>query len=34
VKIVIFGMYKSGTTALYYRIKNSLAGEVAKRRGG
>jgi hypothetical protein len=28
VKIVVFGQYKTGTTALYYRIKNSLAGEV------
>jgi len=27
-KIAIFGMYKSGTTALFYRIKNSLTGDV------
>jgi hypothetical protein len=26
--IAILGMYKSGTTALFYRIKNSLAGDV------
>ena len=27
-KIVIFGPYKSGTTALFYKIKNSLQGDI------
>lgn len=28
VKIAIFGQYKSGTTALFYKIKNSMTSEV------
>lgn len=28
LKIVIFGPYKSGTTGLFYKVRNSLPGEV------